>query len=171
MVKPAVAELSRKQPSADIFRETVSTASAQEQENEAVVLQPATPKRCAETPPLARVGDNESATEPEDEPEPSALPVISGQGKASPSPPPQASGSGTTSTSRQTSSKAPGGAAPADKDSLEDAPLARPNKKAKRVESSSSEDESEGERRRKLAQRKGASKGAKQPLKRGGRRF
>ncbi|KAH9945258.1 uncharacterized protein BXZ73DRAFT_38484, partial [Epithele typhae] len=53
-------------------------------------------------------------------------------------------------------------------------PLPPPPKKAKRgaVASSSSEDESEEERKKHLARMKaGSSRGAKQPLKRGGKRF
>lgn len=57
--------------------------------------------------------------------------------------------------------------------SASDSSPLRPVKKSKRAQiSSSSDDDSEAERRRRLARLKsGSSRGAKQPIKRGGKRF
>ncbi|EKM58210.1 uncharacterized protein PHACADRAFT_207044 [Phanerochaete carnosa HHB-10118-sp] len=166
-----VSELSEadlEKPPVDVSREIVTRASSHSQKEELpAAAKPASRATHAETPAPAPAEDDESATEPEA----SASNVVPGQGRTSPSlsSPPRAFGSGAAPMSRQ-DSPIPHAHAVSASRGPEDAPPARPNKKTKRVESSS-EDESEGDRRQRLAQRKTASRGAKQPLKRGGRRF
>lgn len=147
---------------------TMSRPPSPSQKNELAAARPASPSPPSPAKgPAPTVEDDDSATEPEPEMEDVAPPQsAAGKARASLSPSLQAP---SPSRSRRTSAQPEPHAASVDDESEGVAP-ARPAKKAKRFESSS-EDESDEDRRRKAAQRKTASRGAKQPLKRGGRRF
>lgn len=123
-------------------------------------------------PPPIPANDDDSVTEAETDDEPT-VPQRSARvdnvNRTSPSP--DASGSGSANRSRESSLK-PSNRKPVPTtqgDSSDTSPV-KPSKKKQRVETSSDESEAE---RSKLAQRKSASssRGAKQPIKRGGRRF
>lgn len=128
-------------------------------------------------PPHA-ADDSETETEPDevpDDPVPTSRAADDGPvGRSQRSPSPSSSKSvarATTAVFRQQSPE--GRKAKAKNSSTDDSsPLhSPPAKKSKRVESSDEED-SEAERRRRVAQIKSkAQRGAKQPLKRGGKRF
>ncbi len=134
----------------------------------------------------SRPVEDSSATEAEDDDE-DILPALpsnnKGKARASPlpsspipaiSPPSKRAG---TTASRQLSPEPepiPPKTVPAQApSSASDSSPIRPAKKTKRAQaSSSSDDDSEAERRRRIARLKsGSSRGAKQPIKRGGKRF
>ena len=148
-----------------------------EQQSEGVILNVRSQNH--NTPKLA---SDDSATEPEDDEE--ILPVLPPQSKGkeklrqpSSSPVPVIKTQrGRTNVSRQLTPEpepAPSKAATQTVSSASDSSPIRPAKKKKPAPvSSSSDEDSEAERKKRIARLKsGSSRGAKQPIKRGGKRF
>ncbi|KIP05010.1 hypothetical protein PHLGIDRAFT_129130 [Phlebiopsis gigantea 11061_1 CR5-6] len=173
--QPVAVSESRHIPAADRSRATQDGNVAALPDNEPSVNAPSHTPKPASVPPPRQEDDDDSVTEAETDeeqeaPQRSAI-VESASCRSSP---PVVSASGTANRPRQTSPKpAHKKAAPTAVDESSDSSPVRHKKKARRVESSSDSEDSEAERRRRLAARANAtsSRGTKQPIKRGVRRF